>query len=111
MAETLKAGKTVTGHYSLPETGAGLNAYVAAGIRCCHESTRPEDALAKMRLGMYAQLREGSAWHDLHEVARSVTEHEVDTRFACLVSDDAHPHTLAEQGHLDHILRLSLIQI
>ena len=47
----------------------------------------------------------GSAWHDLHEVARSVTEHEVDTRFACLVSDDAHPHTLAEQGHLDHILR------
>lgn len=105
VAETLKAGKTVTGHYSLPETGAGLNAYVAAGIRCCHESTRPEDALAKMRLGMYAQLREGSAWHDLHKVARSVTEHEVDTRFACLVSDDAHPHTLAEQGHLDHILR------
>ena len=29
----------------------------------------------------------------------------MDTRFACLVSDDAHPHTLAEQGHLDHILR------
>ena len=105
VAETLKAGKTVTGHYALPETGPGLNAYIAAGIRCCHESTRPEDALAKMRLGMYAQLREGSAWHDLHEVARSITEQKVDTRFACLVSDDAHPHTLAEQGHLDHLLR------
>ena len=35
VGETLKAGKTVTGHYSLPETGKGLNAYIAAGVRCC----------------------------------------------------------------------------
>lgn len=105
VGETLKAGKIVTGHYSMPETGAGLNAYVAAGIRCCHESTRAEDALAKMRLGMYAQLREGSAWHDLHEVGKAITENKVDSRFACLVSDDTHPHTLIAEGHLDHILR------
>lgn len=108
VGETLKAGKIPTGHYSLPETEAGLNAYAAAGLRCCHESTRAEDALAKMRLGMYAQLREGSAWHDLHEVAKAITEHRVDTRFACLISDDTHPHTLVEQGHLDHILRRAL---
>ena len=56
VGETLKAGKTVTGHYSMPETGPGLNAYIASGIRCCHESTRAEDALAKMRLGMYCLL-------------------------------------------------------
>ena len=102
---TLKAGKIVTGHYSMPETGKGLNAYIASGVRCCHESTRPEDALAKMRLGMYAMFREGSAWHDLKEVARSITEHKVDSRFATLISDDTHPHTLLAQGHLDHIVR------
>lgn len=102
---TLKAGKIVTGHYSMPENGKGLNAYAASGIRCCHESTRAEDALAKMRLGMYAMFREGSAWHDLKEVARSITENKVDTRFACLISDDTHPHTLLSQGHLDHIVR------
>ena len=102
---TLKAGKIVTGHYSLPETGKGLNAYIAAGIRCCHESTREEDALAKMRLGMYAMLREGSAWHDLKEVSKAVKNHEVDSRFAVLISDDTHPHTLLAQGHLDHIVR------
>ncbi len=101
----LRAGKIVTGHYSLPETGKGLNAYIASGVRCCHESTRAEDALAKMRLGMYAMFREGSAWHDLAEVAKSITEHTVDTRFAVLVSDDTHPHTLLAQGHLDHIVR------
>ncbi len=105
VGETLKAGKIVTGHYSMPETGKGLNAYVASGVRCCHESTRAEDALAKMRLGMYAMLREGSAWHDLKEVAKSITRNAVDSRFAVLISDDTHPHTLVAQGHLDHLVR------
>lgn len=105
VGETLKAGRTVTGHYSIPETDRGLNGYVAAGIRCCHESTREEDALAKMRLGMYAMLREGSAWQDLGEVAKAVTRHQVDSRFAVLVTDDAHPHTLIADGHVDRLLR------
>ncbi len=108
VGETLKAGKIVTGHYSMPETGPGLNAYIASGARCCHESTRAEDVLAKMRLGMYAQFREGSAWHDLKQVAKSITERKIDTRFACLVSDDAHPATLLTKGHLNHIIRRAL---
>jgi adenine deaminase len=105
IAETLKAGKTVTGHYSMPETGRGLNAYIASGVRCCHEATRCEDALTRMRLGMYAMFREGSAWHDLKEVAKSITQYKVDTRFAVLISDDTHPFTLQHDGHLDHIVR------
>ena len=108
VGETLKAGKIPTGHYSLPETGAGLNAYIASGVRCCHESTRAEDALAKMRLGMYAMLREGSAWHDLHEVVKSIVDHKVDSRYACLISDDTHPHTLIKHGHLDHIVKRAI---
>lgn len=108
VGETLKAGKIPTGHYSLPETGAGLNAYIASGIRCCHESTRAEDALAKMRLGMYAMFREGSAWHDLQEVAKAITENKVDSRFACLISDDTHPHTLIQHGHLDYIVKRAI---
>ncbi len=105
LAETLKADKTITGHYSIPETGAGLNAFIASGIRCCHESTRKEDALEKMRRGCYAQLREGSAWRDLHEVVKAITETKVDTRFAMLISDDTHPNTLASVGHIDHLVR------
>lgn len=103
--ETLKANKIITGHYSIPETGAGLNSYIASGVRCCHESTRAEDALAKMRLGMYAMMREGSAWHDLQVVIKAITEHEVDSRYAVMISDDTHPHTLLKLGHLDHIVR------
>ncbi len=108
VGETLKAGKIVTGHYSLPETGNGLNAYISAGVRCCHESTRAEDALAKMRMGMYAMLREGSAWHDLKEVAKAITQNEVDSRFACLISDDTHPDTLQNKGHLNYIVKRAI---
>ena len=108
VGETLKANKIVTGHYSLLETGKGLNGYIASGVRCCHESTRAEDALAKMRLGMYAMFREGSAWHDLKEVSKSITTNEVDSRFAILISDDTHPHTLLKDGHLDHIIRRAI---
>ncbi|MCQ5071935.1 adenine deaminase, partial [Adlercreutzia sp. DFI.6.23] len=82
LAATLAADKVVTGHYSIPETDQGLNAYVARGVRCCHESTRAEDALAKMRLGQYAQLHYGSAWLDLPNLAAAITETDIDTRFA-----------------------------
>ena len=105
---TLAKDKTVTGHYSMPETGPGLNAYAASGVRCCHESVRREDALAKMRLGCYAQIREGSAWRDLQEVVKAITERRVDTRLATLVSDDTHPDTLISLGHMDHIVRRAI---
>lgn len=108
VAETLKRGYTVTGHYSLPETDRGLNAYIASGITCCHESTRAEDALEKMRRGMYAMMREGSAWHDLAALAPIVAGGKVDSRFAIVVSDDNHPNTLVEKGHLDYLIRRAI---
>lgn len=105
IAATLKADGCVTGHYSIPETDRGLNAYVSSGVRCDHESTRAEDVLAKVRLGQYAQLREGSAWRDLAHLAPAIASGAIDTRFMSLISDDTHPNTLVEYGHLDHILR------
>ena len=108
LAETLKADQVITGHYSVPDTGAGLNAYIASGIRCCHESTRAEDVLEKMRRGMYALMRYGSAWHDMPVIIRAILDHSIDDRFACLVSDDTHPDTLINDGHLDHIVRCAI---
>lgn len=105
---TLKANKTVTGHFSIPETGPMLNAYIASGVRCCHESTRAEDVIAKMRLGMYAMMRMGSAWYDLPVIVKAITERTVDTRFAVLISDDTHPFTLLNKGHLDYIIRVAV---
>lgn len=105
MDETLKADKTLTGHFTVPDTDRQLNAYIASGISCCHESIAREEALAKLRLGQYAQLREGSAWQNLEELAHVITENDIDTRHVNLVSDDNHPETLVSEGHLDRILR------
>ena len=108
LAETLKADQVITGHYSVPDTGAGLNAYIASGVRCCHESTRAEDVLEKMRHGMYALMRYGSAWHDMPVIIRAILDNRIDDRYACLISDDTHPDTLIEDGHMDHIVRCAI---
>ena len=108
LAETLKADQVITGHFSIPDTGAGLNAYIASGVRCCHESTRAEDVLEKMRHGMYALMRYGSAWHDMPIIIRAILDNKIDDRFACMISDDTHPDTLIQDGHMDHIVRCAV---
>ncbi len=103
--ETLKAGKTVTGHFTMGDTDCALEAYIASGVSCCHESVTREEALQKLRFGQYAQFREGSAWHNLEELSHAITERTIDTRFVNLVSDDNHPETLVSEGHVDRLLR------
>jgi adenine deaminase len=103
---TLKHGKVVEGHFygNIRE----LNAYVAAGISSSHESTSKDIGLAKARLGMYVMIREGSAWKDLKEVIKIVTEEGIDSRRVCLVSDDRHPEDVVNEGHLDHIVNRAI---
>ena len=106
LAETLKADQVITGHFSIPDTDRGLNAYIASGVRCCHESTRAVDVLEKMRHGMYALMRYGSAWHDMPVIIKAILDNKVEDRFACMISDDTHPDTLvinpATCFRLDH---------
>lgn len=105
---TMEARKPVTGHYSVPGDFKGLAAYAAAGIISCHESVLKEDALNRLRLGVYAKMREGSAWHDVKETVKSLSETRVDSRRAILVSDDCHPETLLTVGHLNHVVRRAI---
>ncbi|NLZ94102.1 MAG: adenine deaminase [Firmicutes bacterium] len=106
--ETLAANKVVTGHFAMSATDHHLQAYLAAGITSCHESVTKEDTLAKLRSGMYAMLREGSAWHDIKETIRAITEEKIDTSFCLLCSDDTHPETILSRGHLNHVVRRAI---
>lgn len=108
LAHTMESGKVVTGHYSIPETGKGLQAYAASGIASCHEGTRKEDSLARMRLGMYAKMREGSAWRDIKATIKGITETGISDRRAVLVTDDTHPHTILSVGHMNHVVRRAI---
>jgi adenine deaminase len=109
IAATLEAGKPVTGHWSL----AGwrdhrLQAYAAAGVDSCHETTTREDALAKLRAGMWVQFRQGSTFRDVEALAPVLTEDGVDSRHCLLVTDDVHPETIATDGHMDHVVRTAI---
>lgn len=103
----LRKGKVVEGHWA-GSIGPDLSAYVASGISSCHESTTKEAGLEKARLGMYTMIREGSAWKDLKEVIKIVTEANIDARRVCLVSDDRHPEDLLFEGHMDHLVRRAI---
>lgn len=109
IAATLEAGKPVTGHWSLAGVrDARLQAYAAAGIDSDHESTTREDALAKLRAGIWVQFREGSTFRDVAALAPVLTEDGVDPGHCLLVTDDVHPETLVEDGHLDRAVRAAV---
>ena len=106
--ETLAADRVVTGHFPSPDRDRGLNAYVAAGVSSCHESGSFDEVLAKLRLGMWVQLRQGSAWLNLPGYLPQLVASGVDLRHCLLCSDDNHPHTLVDEGHMDRILRTAV---
>jgi adenine deaminase len=108
LAATYETNQRATGHFASRETGPELDAFIAAGISSCHESVRKEEALARLRRGMWTMLRQGSAWKDIPETIKAVTETDVDTRHLLLVSDDTHPDTITEEGHLDRVLRVAI---
>jgi len=83
--------------------GYDLNGYLAARIRTDHETTSAAEAREKLRKGMTVLIREGSVSKDLHALAEVLDE---DTSsFMALCTDDRNPLDIAEQGHLDYMVR------
>ena len=95
--------KPIDGH-SPGLTGKALQAYIGARILTDHECFSLDDAQERIALGMYVLLRNGSACHDLPRLVEAVTP-ETLRRFL-LCSDDLHPKTIAQKGHLNEHLRI-----
>lgn len=110
IAATMKAGKTVGGHYASRDLGLPFHGYVAAGPEDDHEGTAMEDAIARVRQGMKAMLRLGSAWYDVASQIKAVTEHGIDPRNFILCTDDSHSGTLVHEGHMDRVVRHAIAQ-
>jgi adenine deaminase len=106
----LRAGKIADGHFAWPPDDWRLAAYAASGITGCHEGTTTEDAVWRLRQGMYAKLRRGSAWHDVAATIKAHTELGLDPRHILLVTDDRSPESLLEEGHLNFVVRHAIQQ-
>ncbi|MFY1712488.1 adenine deaminase [Tritonibacter mobilis] len=105
IAATQRAGKTVGGHYASPDLGPDFAAYVAGGPADDHEGTCEADAIARMRQGMRAMVRLGSAWYDVEAQITAITEKGLDPRNFILCTDDCHSGTLVNDGHMNRVVR------
>ena len=110
VAETLKAGKVVGGHYASPDLGRAFHGYVAGGPADDHEGTRVEDGIARVRQGMKAMLRLGSAWYDVAIQVKAITERGLDSRNFILCTDDSHSGTLVNDGHMNRVVCHAIAQ-
>ncbi len=92
----------IDGHAPLVR-GYDLNGYLAAGIRTDHEATTADEAREKLHKGMAILIREGSVSKDLHALAEVLDENT--SSFMALCTDDRNPLDIAEEGHLDSLIR------
>lgn len=107
---TLRAGKAVDGHFTWAADDWRLPVYAAAGVTGDHECVTKEDVQERIRLGMYAKMRQGSAWHDVAETIKASTELGLDTRRMMLVTDDRSSESLLNEGHMNYVVRLAISQ-
>lgn len=110
IAATMKAGKTIGGHYASPDLGLPFHGYVAGGPADDHEGTRLEDGIARVRQGMKAMLRLGSAWYDVATQVKAITDQGLDSRNFILCTDDSHSGTLVHEGHMNRVVRHAIAQ-
>ncbi len=86
--------------------GAELNACAAAGIVNCHESTRYEEALEKIRRGIQVFIREGSAAKNLDALIQLITVE--NSPFISFCTDDLSPLEIVRNGHIDNMIRRAI---
>jgi adenine deaminase len=110
IVETRRAGKTVGGHYASPDLAVPFLAYAAGGAADDHEGTTAADAVARVRQGLRAMLRLGSAWYDVAAQIKAVTEQGLDPRNFILCTDDSHSGTLVSDGHMNRVVRHAIAQ-
>src|SRR5438132_2931246 len=83
--------------------GKSLNAYAAAGIRSDHEALTVEEGRERLRDGMWLLIREASMARNLHALLPLVQE--FGTNRIAFCTDDRDPEDIAENGHINGMVR------
>ena len=93
----------IDGHMPYGVTTAMMNAMKSCGIRNCHENTDIEHAREKLRRGINVFVREGTVCKDAKTLAALINKFQ--SPFLGLCTDDRNPVDIAEEGHIDHVIR------
>ena len=83
--------------------GHALNAYAAAGIRSDHEALTIEEGRERLRAGIWLLIREASMARNLEALLPLVSE--FGTARMAFCTDDRDPEDIADQGHINQMVR------
>ncbi len=86
--------------------GKALNAYAAAGIRSDHEALTVEEGRERLRDGMWLLIREASMARNLQALLPLVQE--FGTNRIAFCTDDRDPEDIAENGHINGMVRVAV---
>ncbi len=106
IAATLRAGKQVEGH-SAGARDAKLQAYTALGICSCHEPITAEEALERLRAGLFVYIRDGEIREDLADVAR-IKDSGVDLGNLGVTTDGIGPWQLVAGGYMEALVQKTI---
>jgi adenine deaminase len=104
--ELTKLGLTGAAHvdgHAPGVVGKQLNAYAAAGIRSDHEALTVEEGRERLRAGMWLLIREASMARNLEALLPLVSEYGTSRIAFC--TDDKDPDDIAENGHINGMVR------
>ncbi len=85
-----------------------LSAYIMSGILTDHECSSYEDAISKVRQGMYIHIREGSAAKNLTNIVEGIVKNKIDTSLFTFCTDDKHIEDIMQEGHISNNIRKSI---
>jgi adenine deaminase len=98
-------GGHIDGHAPLL-SGKRLNAYLACGIRNCHETSSLAEGREKLLKGMQVLIRSGSVAKDIEALAPLISDFA--SPFLGFCTDDRNPLDIAEDGHMDYLVRRAI---
>lgn len=82
-----------------------LCAYRAVGVITNHECTTVEEVIAHLRLGMYVQIREGSAARNLTAIITGLVERGIPLNRCIFCTDDKHLQDISKEGHISYNIK------
>ncbi|MGH2453293.1 MAG: adenine deaminase C-terminal domain-containing protein [bacterium] len=107
VATGLAEGRRVEGH--APGVSAErLQVLAAAGVSSDHEAVTAEEALHRLRAGLYVMLRHSSIRRDLPQLASIVTAARAFSGRLMLTPDGPSPVFIEEEGYVDHLIHTAI---
>lgn len=99
--------KPIDGH-ALGLKLKNLSAYAMANILSDHECSTYDEAIAIIRNGLYAHIREGSAAKNLENIVKGIIKNNTDTTRFTFCTDDKHIEDIKNDGHISYNIRKSI---